>query len=265
MTPRWAGRCGYPVTAPGIGNLSTADLTDLLTGLWAGPPAGVHGYRPLALTDNDQPQLSGVINPFWDVARWIPCRDEAGQVQPTLDLDLRLLQEAGLSTRFPSSRELRRRYGYAVISPGDVSWLAGVLAGRDVLEIGAGNAYLSWQLRQAGSRLVATDVGEDGSRGKWCLGPEFTDVLERDAAEAVLAFPDHVLITCWPAPRSGYTADAVRRYRGDTLVYCGSQHDGYTDAGLLRELAANWELTDRSSSHVSWARAVDHLGVYNRK
>jgi hypothetical protein len=254
---------GDRVAIPGIGSLSAADLVDLLRRLWDGRPASTGEYRPLALTDCDQLHLSDVANPLWDVARWVPSKREAGQGQPQLDLDLRLLEQAGLSTVIPSSRELRRRYGYTVVSPGDVSWLAEALAGQDVVELGAGNAYLSWQLQQAEMSVTPTDLGE--SRSAWCTGPEFTDVMEIHAAEAVLAFPDHVLLTCWPAPRSGYTADAVGRYRGDKLVYCGSRNEAYTDPGLLRELAANWRLVDESPWHVSWARAEDFLGVFTRK
>ncbi|MET9263769.1 hypothetical protein [Amycolatopsis sp. NPDC004079] len=95
----------------------------------AGPPL-------LAESPYDQQPEPGRPNPYWQGIRSLPLdRDAAGY--------------AGT--------------GHAIPTPADIDWIAAVLDGRSVVEVGAGTGTGPWQLSMAGagvSRAAASPAEE---------------------------------------------------------------------------------------------------------
>lgn len=98
--------------------------------------------------------------------------------------------------------------------------LAGALSGRRVLEIFAGNGYLSAWLASKGVNIVATSIlsGMDAhAKGVYC------PVIDMDAICAVKAFSKETdtLLICWPTVTEDVTAAAALWGKERDIVFIG--------------------------------------------
>lgn len=148
------------------------------------------------------------------------------------------LSDAGL---FMAARDaFIARFGYAVPGPGFVSTLARL--GR-VLEVGAGNGYLSHALRAHGVDAVATDPAP---------GTLATDrpidvgrYHARDALDT-LATPRMTVLCSWPGYGTSWLTDLARALRpGQRLVHIGEGEGGCTADDSFFEYARAF-MTDES-------------------
>src|SRR5262249_45616428 len=115
---------------------------------WArrsGLPDQAAAFR-IAGSAYDQVTPAGVDNPYWEIVRQLPSVREAGQgICPD-----------GFARGLPGGHHLlTKRYSWAIPSPGDIAWLARILRGRGLVEIGAGSGYWVWQATQAGIDAIA--------------------------------------------------------------------------------------------------------------
>jgi hypothetical protein len=144
------------------------------------------------------------------------------------------------------------RYAWSIPSPGDMVWLARILDGRGVVEIGAGSGYWAWQMVQVGIDVVAYDPHPPSPENKYATDRLYFPVEIGD--EHVAAnHPDRALLLCWPSYDSGFAASALKAYRGDTLVFVGEGHGGCTaDDEFFELLDEGWDETSISPMHVSY-------------
>jgi hypothetical protein len=244
-----------------------------LRDLWAQPSAGNRSYgcdpyRHIAGTAQDQTIPDGVQNPLWDVVRWMPAAKSwyGTDLVPegyTIGLgvdSLRRMDDLGVGRN-----ALCTRYAWSIITPGDVEWMTGLLAGRGVVEVGAGSGYWAWQLEQAGVSVAAYDPNPPAEDNNYCKHGTFTTVLPA-GAEAAAEHPDRALLMVWPPYGGDHAEEALRAYKGDLLFYAGEGESGCTaDDGFYELLAAEWEQVSVSEQHVTWSGIHCELAAYTRK
>lgn len=161
--------------------------------------------------------------------------------------------------------ELTTTYSWAIPSPAAIAWMVEVLAGRKVVEVGAGSGYWSWLLQQAGVDTVAYDLlPPDRSKNAYHKDKVYRPVLRGNSASVKL-HPDRVLYMSWPPYGGRLGNDALRYYEGDTLLYCGEDWGGCcANDTFFRRLGRDWELVDSCADHVTWSGMHDTLSIYKR-
>lgn len=225
----------------------------------------------LAGSEFDQRVMGGTDNPLWEIVRWFPAKyDTCGCTrQPKIGaawIDLRhdayeRLYHVGIE-RYALCTE----YAFSIISPGDVAWISRLVAGRSVVELGAGRGYWAWQLEQAGLTVHAFEPRTPGVDNEYLkTSGQFTTVSRRDHT-VVDEHPDSVLMMLWPGYNVDWAADALRRYRGDMLIYAGEGMGGCTaDDDFYELLERDWKCLATSGQHVTWWGIHDALNAYVRK
>jgi hypothetical protein len=142
-----------------------------------------------------------------------------------------------------------------------------------VLDVGCGNGYWTYMLRQEpfGCEVVPVDNGQSSWRSVW-VG----DVLDVDAVEwlkkrEVALQRDEVLLLVYPVTAGEFTASVIREFRGNVVCVVGTQNgSGYTgfkgemvDQWFEREMKG-WELVARVPV-MSFPGKDDALFVFKRK
>ena len=143
------------------------------------------------------------------------------QAQPTLtEIDRTALR-----------REYNSLFGFPIITAPAVRWISQMTAGIPLLEIGAGNGYLTSELIKADVKITATDphpIGaEDGHRIPMAPVPS-VDILPLTGKEAIALHPDHNILWSWPDLNAEYTHETLRNFEGRFLVYIGEDIYGNT-------------------------------------
>lgn len=254
-----------------------ADLIiERLKAAWQEPGAGrprfgstARPFQPIANSDQDQPALDGVSNPLWDAVRWMPAEPywhDDTVLQPTFAYNAFGHETGAELEKIGASRQhLATRYAWSIISPGDVTWMVEQLAGRAVVEIGAGSGYWAWQLEQAGVDVAAYDPNPPGEDNKFCAAGPYTTVLPDDAS-AVKHHQDRALLMVWPPYEGEHARHALSLYEGDLLIYAGEGWGGCTaDDGFYELLEAEWDEVSVAPRHVSWWGIHCRLAAYVRK
>ena len=115
---------------------------------------------------------TGVKNPYWDALMNNVPHD--GRYRHFMDEDL----YTPSSHYFPDMGnagekiiayrdDMVRDYSWAIPSPRTVDWLGQCLAGRSVVEIGAGTGYWAWMLSQKGIQVTAYDIAPPDAKPNW--------------------------------------------------------------------------------------------------
>jgi hypothetical protein len=253
--------------------LTADNLVETLKDAWRQPGAsrptyGTRPFQPIALSDQDQPIPPGTQNPLWDVVRWMPASPpwyDGTLLEPEFYAaglsDLKRFDDLGIGRM-----KLSSRYAWSIITPGDVTWIVQQLAGRPVVEIGAGSGYWAWQLEQAGVDIAAYDPHPVSLDNEFCKHGPYTAVLP-GGPEAVLSqHPDRALLMVWPPYGGAHAAEALRLYCGDLLIYAGEGWGGCTaDDGFYELLDQEWNEVSEAPQHVTWSGVHCSLRAYRRK
>lgn len=215
---------------------------------WAGRPAGQQ--TRIAGGPHDQSLPLGVENPYWQIIRQLPGRDGM--------LD-------GFARGLPVGHHLlTKRYAWAIPSPGDIGWLADLLGGRGLVEIGAGSGYWTWQAVQAGIDAIAYEP-TDPAVNTHSDGFEYVPLL-RGGPESAAQHEDRVLLLCWPSNNDPWAAQSLTAYPGDLLVYVGEGPGGTcADAAFFALLARDWTPFATSPHHLTWTHAPCSMTAYRRR
>jgi hypothetical protein len=210
----------------------------------------------------DQLTPDGVENPLWEMIRHIPGapswrgdRIEPDFVHAVMTPETRQLDRFNLCARF----------SWSIPSPGDMRWLARLLDGRGVVEIGAGSGYWAWQMVQVGIDVLAYDPNLPGPDNRYVKHELFHPVLPGDDRMAA-HYPDRALLLCWPPYSDSTAADALRAYGGDLLVYIGEPEGGCTgDDEFHKLLDSEWDEAGASPFHVTWSGIHCYMTAYRRR
>ena len=229
--------------------------------LWASGMVKTFDGKPLrALRDSAHDQETVGDNPYWDIVRRLPLDPfEWGS-------EIRVegyLNDPRTRGRYVASRlQLVKAYAWSIPAPNDIAWIAGLVAGRGVLEIGAGTGYWAWQLAQAGVDVRAYDKAPGGNR--YCGTTEYHPVLQ-GGPEVASLYGERALFLCWPPYDDPLAADALRSYDGDLLIHAGEGECGCTgDDEFFRMLNAEWTEIGASPGHVTYSGIHCWLTAYRR-
>lgn len=153
-----------------------------------------------------------------------------------------------LINRYMLARDrLVARYSWAIPNAAALRALA---AEAPLVEIGAGNGYWAWLLRQLGVDILAFDANpplDEGhtneySRNALAVGQAWTEVLPGGPEQAAL-HADRTLFLCWPPPRDPMAYEAIEAYRragGRRLAYVGEMFPVCGDASFEATLMGLW-------------------------
>jgi hypothetical protein len=140
---------------------------------------------------------------------------------------------------FEARKEAIKRYAWTC--PSDAIGPALVEHGiTHLVEIGAGNGYWAWFLRQFGIQTLAYDLkpyGDDANSGhrRWA------EVLE-GGPEMVIGMNRQALLLVWPPYDDPMAYEALKHYEGDTVVFVGERYGGATgDDAFHALLVATFE------------------------
>jgi hypothetical protein len=215
---------------------------------WWARGAGFRG-SPIAGSAADQLVPEGTDNPYWELVRRLPSVGGGPD---------------GLARGLPvGHHSLATRYSWSIPSPGDISWLAGILGRRGLFEVGAGTGYWAWQARQAGIDVIAYEPSEPRDNG-FNDGVEYVPTLRVGVAAATL-HPDRALLLCWPSHSDPWAAQAVESYAGDLIIYIGEGRGGRcADDGFFDLLGRQWVAIGSSPHHVTWWHTDCTMTAYRR-
>ncbi len=230
----------------------------------------------------------GIDHPYWDIySKLKSFRQSSGSPQ-TRDAIRRLAAEVELSAKeramvsvltmlpwvyFPLIEgiffcRLRERYSYSVLSPETLRTLA---ASSPLIEVGAGNGYIAWILRQMGAEVVATDAFPVEEGKNWFFNTRFGfptrsgrswTSVERGDPQSVKDYSDHTLLLCWP-PKNPMAVQSLSAYSGDKVILV-SHKKCCADSAFYRKLMDEWML-DHTEKTGSWDLChTELLEVYSR-
>ncbi len=155
-----------------------------------------------------------------------------------------------------------RKYSWAI--PNEEA-LATIIRYGPVVEIGSGTGYWAALLRKRGADVIAyeSQLAESGRNGYIFKGDSWSEVLA--GTESVAAYhPDRSLMLCWPPDKDDMAYQALKLYRGNTLIYVGEEPPSCTADEKFHELVQNgWKLEARVNLP-RWHLLHDCLFVYSR-
>lgn len=242
-------------------------LQAALAEYWRNPqPDEFTGRIPSRIAGSAQDQLvpEGISNPYWELVRQMPLDTFGDPWRKTPSPDP-FFCEPGTRGRYLVSRHaLCGLYSWAICSPGDVAWIRERLAGRGIVEPGAGAGYWAWQLTQAGVDVAAYEPVCPADN-KFVDGNQWHPVL-RDDHGATAHHPDRSLLLCWPSYGEPWAAWSLAAYKGDQLFYVGEGEGGCcADDGFFSLLDTEWEDAGGCPAHVSYGGIHCYLTEYRRK
>jgi hypothetical protein len=220
--------------------------------------------RRIAGSEWDQQVPEGTQNPYWEIIRQLPLDPIPLPWHYRPEPMLHWLHGPRDEYKMFADRfDMCGTYSWSICTPGDIAWLKDVLAGRGVVEPGAGTGYWAWQMEQSGISVAAYEPNQP-EPGNHFARREWTTVL-RDDYLAAKHHPDRALFLCWPSYADPWAAQALACYSGDLLIYAGEGEGGCTaDDEFFRLLEAEWDEIGYSPKHVSYWGIHCHLTAYRR-
>lgn len=169
---------------------------------------------------------------------------------------------AGKFTYPIDRQQLCKTYTWSIPSPGDIAWIKEQLAGRDVVEIGAGTGYWAWQLSQADVSVHAYDLKPGGNH--YC-GDVIYHPVFRGGPEMAASHAECALLLCWPPYDSPMAADALKAYTGDLVFSIGEPEGGCTgNDEYFALLGKEFEEIGDSPAHVTYSGIHCWVTAYRR-
>lgn len=259
-----------PVAGPADDTVQlVARTAERLIGLWEDRPELHHpgwarAFRPLGELLPAQDAEFAVHNPQMVPLLWYPALRDGPPERPVIDVFDHL--PAGLGAPLPLRQELSRIYSWALASRTALDWIADCLAGRGLLEVGAGSGYWAGLLHARGVDVLATDAEAATERNGWTSRFRYADVRPGRADEEAAAHPGRVLALLWPPHRDPMAADALRAYRGEGFLYLGDGPGGLcADRAFFAELAAHWRPLSRCPLTLRWLGNRDTATYFVRR
>jgi len=167
---------------------------------------------------------------------------------------------------FRARDRLVRQYAFAIPCEEAVTEIA---KRSPILEVGAGNAYWAFELKNRGVDIVATDISElAGNTYEFKSAFEkapYTELEVIDGVSAVKKYPGHTLMMIWPCYNKPWAFETLKAYEGYYFIYIGEGWGGCTgDQDFHDLLNEKWHQV-KSVCLPQWPGIHDWFEVYRRK
>jgi len=136
-----------------------------------------------------------------------------------------------------------------------------------ILEVGAGNGYWAYELRERGVDIIPTDIVDKHHNyfpqvkgGHLWLSPEI--ICAEDAIEKYL---DHTLMMIWPDYDKPWAFYALKKYTGQYFIFVGEGWGGCTaNDAFSHLLESQWEVL--KTIHIPQHMGIhDYFRIYKRQ
>jgi len=157
--------------------------------------------------------------------------------------------------------KLIRLFSFAIPTPAAIKAMA---AKAPIIELGAGSGYWAHLLQREEITCRPFDlrVGYDPDLA---IGPwdRLWTKVEQGDVSMLDQYPDHTLLLCWPSPSTNLGSEAVKRYRGYTIIHVGAP--GLTGDDLLYEELNRSFICKTLVRIPQWEGADDAVEFWERK
>jgi len=184
--------------------------------------------------------------------------------QPGQGAALQLTEDLSVFDAYMAREMCLERFAWAVPSSNAIAAIAALQ--RPIVEIGAGNGYWAYLLRQLGVLTKAFDRDPPPHDRLWTTVTEGTEeILETDVCSG-----DCALMLCWPPYGSEMAERCLEKFSGDTLIHigewagCTAREEFYDLLPYqLGESRNGWTLTNNVKIP-QWLGIHDHLSIFSR-
>ena len=164
---------------------------------------------------------------------------------------------------------LREKYAYSAPSPKILQLIA---EHSPLIEMGAGNGYLTSLLRAMGADIVALDAFPVEEGHNWFFntnvfglptrkGSSWTAVSKGNAV-SLEEYADRVLLLCWP-PKNAMAAESLTHFKGHQIILIANK-SCCADAKFYDLLDKNWNLQLEVKTD-SWVMChIEVMEIYSR-
>ncbi len=165
--------------------------------------------------------------------------------------------------------KMREKFCYSILTPETLKFL---LEFSPLVEMGAGNGYNAWLLRQLGAEIEAIEAFPVEEGRNWFFntnsfglpgkrGRSWTPITKGDAKD-LEHFPDHALLMVWP-PINSMASDSLKHYKGSTIVLIANRKNCGNTA-FYKALTKDWHLVYSTESGGWSGFQVEWLELYVR-
>jgi len=171
----------------------------------------------------------------------------------------------GRGSVFHFRRDFCARFGWGIPSADGWWMIAETVSGHKVVELGAGSGFLAACIMANPNDKPASYVATDAMTGHHTFTSSYYRVQKRTHLQTLEEHPDaDVLVLNWPTYADPWACEALKEFKGDTVIYIGEDWGGCTaDDGFFEELDEKWEL-QQSECCIQWQGIHDAVCVYKR-
>lgn len=157
--------------------------------------------------------------------------------------------------------DLVKKYAWAIPSDEAIQALVRL---SPVVEVGAGTGYWAKLVTEAGGNVRAFDSSPSRlKKNSYCTGSWFH--VERAQANVASRFPHRTLFLCWPPYDTGMANEALRSYRGSTVVYVGESWGGCTGNDEFHQRLQDQFDRAETIELPRWSGIHDYFTVWKRR
>jgi len=167
-------------------------------------------------------------------------------------------------TKEYQDQEEWRKITFARPNPDLLKWMVQF---SPIVEIGAGTGYWAKLLREQGAEVSAYDIAPVGGpvANAYKQMTESFGGVELGGTKMVKRHPDATLFLCWPPYNERMAYDALRKYKGNRLIYIGEGWGGCTgDDRFFELLRDQWKYIEPPVDIDSFYGINDGVFMYER-
>jgi hypothetical protein len=152
-----------------------------------------------------------------------------------------------------------KHYAWAVPNKTAIKKIKKFAQKEQILEVGAGSGLWAYLLREAGANIIATD---DYS---WKIKRPYTKVEKINVQKSLDKYKDtDVLLLVWPPHDKPMANNALKKFKGNKLVYIGEGYGGATaNDRFENRLGKYWKHVDQYNIP-HWIGLHDTMIFYER-
>lgn len=165
--------------------------------------------------------------------------------------------------------KMREKYCYSIFSPSMLKFLKEY---SPLVEMGAGNGYNAWLLRQMGADIEAIEAFPVEEGKNWFFGTNvfgmpakkgksWTHVTKGDSKDLV-NFSDRTLLISWP-PINSMASEALQHFKGSNIILVENRKNCANNS-FYRILSKEWHLIYSTETDGWSGFQVEWLELYRR-